>query len=156
MRLGTLGVRSAAKLNEPELQSLAALADQAAVAWERVRLAAESARTAAMEETQRLRTALLASLGHDLRTPAHRHPRRRRTVRASWAQLDEATRDDLLESIEQDVARMTRFLTNITELTRLETGQINPKLAPVSLAEAVEAASEPDGELARSSRSSME
>lgn len=140
-QLGMLGVRSPAKLNEPELQALASLADQAAVAWERVRLASESARTVAMEETQRLRTALLASLGHDLRTPLTAIRGAAGTVKANWAQLDEATRNDLLESIEQDVARMTRFLTNITELTRLETGQISPHLVPVSLSEAVESAS---------------
>ena len=68
-RLGVLGVRPEEELDEPLLQALDTLADQAAVALERVRLAASAARAAAMEETQRLRTALLASLGHDLRTP---------------------------------------------------------------------------------------
>ncbi len=139
-RLGVLGTRSPAKLNEPQAQALAALADQAAVAWERVRLAGESARNAAMEETQRLRTALLASLGHDLRTPLTAIQGAAGTLRAGWAKLHEATRDDLLDTIEQDVGRMNRFLTNITELTRLETGQISPALVPVSLREAAEAA----------------
>ncbi len=139
-RLGVLGVRSAARLNEPQTQALTALADQAAVAWERVRLATESARTAAMEETQKLRTALLASLGHDLRTPLTGIQGAAGTLRTSWARLDEATRADLLDSIEQDVGRMVRFLANITDLTRLETGQINPRLAPVRLGEAFEAA----------------
>lgn len=139
-RLGVLGVRSAARLNEPQTQALTALADQAAVAWERVRLAAESARTAAMEETQRLRTALLASLGHDLRTPLTGIRGAASTLRTGWARLGEETRADLLDSIEQDVARMTRFLANITDLTRLESGQISPRLAAVPLGEIVEAA----------------
>ena len=138
--LGVLGVRSAARLNEPQTQALTALADQAAVAWERVRLATESARTAAMEDTQRLRTALLASLGHDLRTPLTGIQGAAGTLRTSWARLTAETRADLLDSIEQDVGRMVRFLANITDLTRLETGQINPRLAPVALGEAVEAA----------------
>jgi len=138
--LGVLGVRSAARLNEPQTQALTALADQAAVAWERVRLATESARTAAMEDTQRLRTALLASLGHDLRTPLTGIRGAAGTLRTGWAQLTAETRADLLDSIEQDVGRMVRFLANITDLTRLETGQINPRLAPVPLGEAVEAA----------------
>jgi len=138
--LGVLGVRSAARLNEPQTQALTALADQAAVAWERVRLATESARAAAMEDTHRLRTALLASLGHDLRTPLTGIQGAAGTLRNSWAQLTAETRADLLDSIEQDVRRMVRFLANITDLTRLETGQINPRLAPVPLGEAVEAA----------------
>ena len=135
-RLGVLGVRSAARLNEPQDQAISALS----VAWERVRLAAEGARTAAMEETQRLRTALLASLGHDLRTPLTGIQGAAGTLRTGWARLPESTRADLLDSIEQDVGRMARFLANITELTRLETGQINPRLAPVPLEEAVHAA----------------
>ena len=139
-QLGVLGVRSPAKLNEPELQALAALSDQAAIAWERVRLAVDSARTEAMEETQRLRTALLASLGHDLRTPLTAISGAAATIRSNGQRLDPATRDDLLQSIEQDVGRMARFLTNITELTRLETGQIKPNIIPISLSEAVEAA----------------
>jgi len=138
--LGVLGVRSAARLNEPQTQALTALADQAAVAWERVHLAIESARTAAMADTQRLRTALLASLGHDLRTPLTGIRGAAGTLRTGWARLTAETRADLLDSIEQDVGRMVRFLANITDLTRLETGQINPRLAPVALGEAVEAA----------------
>ena len=71
---GLLGVRAPARpggeaFDPPTLQALEALADQAAIALERVRLAGQSARTAAMEETQGLRTALLNSLSHDLRTP---------------------------------------------------------------------------------------
>jgi len=93
-----------------------------------------------MEDTQRLRTALLASLGHDLRTPLTGIQGAAGTLRTSWARLTAETRADLLDSIEQDVGRMVRFLANITDLTRLETGQINPRLAPVALGEAVEAA----------------
>ncbi len=140
-RLGVLGVRSDGRLNEPQTQAITALSDQAAVAWERVRLAGESARTVAMEETQRLRTALLASLGHDLRTPLTGIQGAAGTLRTGWTKLPEATRTDLLDSIEQDVGRMARFLANITELTRLETGQINPRLTRVSLNEVVHAAS---------------
>ncbi|MGI4953119.1 MAG: sensor histidine kinase, partial [Janthinobacterium lividum] len=110
------------------------------LAWERVHLAGQSARTAAMEETQQLRTALLASLGHDLRTPLTAIQGAAGTLRAHWPRMTEAARDDLLDAIEHDVGRMARFLTNITELTRVETGQIDPNLAAVPLTEAVESA----------------
>ncbi len=52
-------------------------------------------------------------------------------------QLDPATRTDLLTSIEEDVGRMTRFLSSLTELTRLESGEIRPTLVPVDLLGAV-------------------
>ncbi|MGI4975667.1 MAG: ATP-binding protein [Janthinobacterium lividum] len=138
--LGVLAVRSPAALDDTAAQTLGALADQAAIAWERVLLAGAAARTAAMEETQRLRTALLASLGHDLRTPLAGIQGAAGTLRGAWDRLDEPTRADLLDSIEEDVGRMTRFLANITELTRLESGQIRPRLARTDLAEILDAA----------------
>ncbi len=138
--LGVLGVRSPAPLDDTATQTLGALADQAAIAWERVLLANEAARTAAMEETQRLRTALLASLGHDLRTPLAGIQGAAGTLRTAWDQLDTPTRADLLDSIEDDVGRMARFLANITDLTRLESGQISPRLARTDLAEVLDAA----------------
>jgi two-component system sensor histidine kinase KdpD len=138
--LGVLGVRADGDLDEPRLQALEALVDQAAVALERVRLATEAARTAAMEETQHLRTALLASLGHDLRTPLAGIQGAAGTLRTSWDGLAPETRADLLASIEDDVGRMARFLASITELTRLESGAVRPRLGPVPVAEVVDAA----------------
>ena len=140
VKLGVLGVRSDTALDEPGLQAIAALADQAAVAWERVLLAQENAKTNAMAETQVLRTALLASLSHDLRTPLTGIQGAAGTLRAAWDKLAPETRTDLLDSIEQDVVRMTGFLANITDLTRLESGQISARLGPVMLDEVIEAA----------------
>jgi len=139
-RLGVIGVRREADLDTAELQAMEALVDQSAVALERVRLAADAARAAASEDTQRLRTALLASLGHDLRTPLAGIQGAAGTLRTAWDNLTTETREDLLASIEQDVSRMARFLANITDLTRLESGQIRPRLAAVPAAEVVEAA----------------
>ncbi len=138
--IGLLGVRPDGGVDQPLLQALAALADQAAVAMERVRLANDAARSAAHRETQKLRTALLSSLSHDLRTPLAGIRGSASTLREAWTDLDEATRDDLLRSIEDDVGRMARFLANILDMTRLETGEITPRIVAVALAEVVEAA----------------
>jgi len=138
--VGVLGVRSERSLDAPALQAIATLADQAAVAVERVRLANESARSAAHAETQRLRTALLSSLSHDLRTPLTGIRGAAETLRTSWSSLDDGTRQDLLRSIEDDTERMTRFLSNIMEMTRLESGEITPRRVAVELAEVVDSA----------------
>ncbi|HST74401.1 MAG TPA: sensor histidine kinase KdpD [Acetobacteraceae bacterium] len=139
-RLAVLGVRLADASNGPRLQALDTLADQAAVALERVRLTGQAARAEAAEETQRLRTALLNSLSHDLRTPLTGIRGAAGTLRAAWDTLPDATRADLLAGIEHDVARMTRFLANIMELTRLESGEIRPRILPVSVGEVIELA----------------
>lgn len=139
--VGVLGMRppAAGGLPAPSLQAVSALADQAALALERVRLAGEAARGAALSETQALRTALLNSLSHDLRTPLTGIRGAAETLAAGWDRLSEATRQDLLASITDDVGRMTRFLSNIMDLTRLEGGEIAPRLAPVGLAPLIDA-----------------
>jgi two-component system, OmpR family, sensor histidine kinase KdpD len=138
--IGLLGVRPNGDIDQPLVQALTALADQAAVAMERVRLANDSARSAAQQETQKLRTALLSSLSHDLRTPLAGIRGAASTLREAWGDLDESTRSDLLRSIEDDTGRMTRFLANILDMTRLETGEITPRITAVELAEVAEAA----------------
>ena len=138
--LGVIGVAGEARLAAPALQALAALADLGAVALERLRLAGEAARSAAQSETQRLRTALLSSLSHDLRTPLTAIRGAAETLRTAWDHLEPATRADLLGSIEQDTTRMHRFLTNITDMTRLESGEIVPRLVATDLTEVVEGA----------------
>jgi two-component system sensor histidine kinase KdpD len=137
-QIGILGIRPATSLNPPDIQALLTLADQAAAAVERVRLAAAAARTEAQAETQKLRTALLNSLSHDLRTPLTGIRGAAGSLRTSWDQLPPAVRTDLLASIEQDTVRMTRFLSNIMEMTRLETGEVAPRLEPVALLPLVE------------------
>jgi two-component system sensor histidine kinase KdpD len=133
--LGIIGVRPEAALDQPAVQSLLALADQAASALERIRLAAAAARTEAQAETQKLRTALLNSLSHDLRTPLTGIRGAAGSLRTSWETLPVAARADLLASIEEDTVRMTRFLANIMDMTRLETGEIAPRLESVALAD---------------------
>lgn len=141
-RFGVLGANAGAgrTLDGPGVQTLSALADQAAVALERVGLAIDAARTAATAETQQLRTALLNSLGHDLRTPLTGIRGAAEVLQMAGDGMDPAQRQDLLAAIQQDTARMTRFLANINDLTRLEGGAVRPRLAPVLLPELIDAA----------------
>ncbi len=141
-RFGVLGVTGAADqpLDGPSLQTLSALADQAAVALERVTFANQAARNAATAETQKLRTALLNSLSHDLRTPLTGIRGAAETLQIGWDKMDGEARRDLLASIQQDTERMTRFLANIMDLTRLESGAITPRLVPTPLPELIDAA----------------
>jgi two-component system sensor histidine kinase KdpD len=139
-QFGVLGVRPEEALSQADIQSLLALADQGAAALERVRLTADAARAAAQSETQKLRTALLNSLSHDLRTPLTGIRGAAGSLRSAWDSLSAAARIDLLESIEQDTVRMTRFLTNIMDMTRLETGEVAPRLERVDLGDLVELA----------------
>jgi two-component system sensor histidine kinase KdpD len=138
--IGVLGAKPVAVPSEPLAQTLAALADQAAMALERVRLTVSAAQTVAKEDNQKLRTALLSSLSHDLRTPLTAIRGASETLVRSGAALDAATQADLLASITQNTERMTKFLANIMEMARVETGEIAPKRERLQLAEIIEAA----------------
>jgi two-component system sensor histidine kinase KdpD len=137
--IGVLGVQPAAPLTEPRAQVLGALADQAAMTTERLRVAAP-AEVNAQESTQKLRTALLSSLSHDLRTPLTGIGGGAETLAASGTSLTGAVRGDLLASIVQDVGRMTRFLANITDMARIETGEIVARRETIDLTALIEAA----------------
>ena len=138
--VGVLGARPQLPPSAPLVQTLGTLADQAAMALERVRLATQEAQSAAKQDNQKLRTALLSSLSHDLRTPLTAIRGAAETLAQAGASLDAATQADLLASIAQDTERMTKFLANIMEMARVETGEIAARHERLRLVDVVEAA----------------
>ncbi|WP_431305527.1 ATP-binding protein [Sediminicoccus sp. BL-A-41-H5] len=137
--LGLLGLRPVMDAPDPEAdRAIAALLDQAAVALERARLAETAAQARARGQAEALRTALLTSLGHDLRTPLTAIRGAAETLRTSGEALSPATRADLLASIEEETTRLARWMSAILDIVRLETGQVTPRREPVELAAAVE------------------
>lgn len=139
--VGLVGLQlGAGELDQERDRTLTALLDQAAVAIERMQLIEAQARTAARAETEALRTALLTSLGHDLRTPLTTMRGAAETLRDSGPHLPNATRADLLATIIEEATRMGEFLSNILAMVRIEAGEITPRRELVDLAEAIEAA----------------
>jgi two-component system sensor histidine kinase KdpD len=102
---------------------LRALASQAALALERCRLAgeAEVARTEA--EAERMRSALLSSVSHDLRTPLAAITGAASSLR-DGSGLTEETRRELAETISEEAQRLNRLIGNLLEMTRLESGAV--------------------------------
>lgn len=111
----------------PEEQRLFdALADQAAVSIERIQLVAdvESAKLAA--EADRLRTALLSSISHDLKTPLAGILGAAGTLNDYAASLPDADRTELVSTIVEESERLHRFIGNLLDMTRLESGAMQP------------------------------
>lgn len=138
--LGVLGALFEAPPSAPQAQTLSTLAGQAALAIERANFTLKHARAEAREDSQHLRNALLTSLSHDLRTPLTAIRGAAETLTQAGAALDEATRADLLASITQDTVRMTKFLSNITEMARVEGGGLTALKERVKLEDVAEAA----------------
>ena len=114
-----------------------ALADQAAVAVERVVLAADIDRARLLAETERLRSALLNSLSHDLRTPLSSILAAATSLQRHAASYDAAARAELAGLIQSEAERMNRFVNNLLDMTRIESGALLPKQEIVDLADVV-------------------
>ena len=103
------------------------LADQAAVGLERARLrqGLEQARLAS--ETDKLHAALLSSISHDLRTPLASIIGSSSSLMDFGKDYDERTRADLTQTIHEEAERLNRFVGNLLDITRLESGKLELK-----------------------------
>lgn len=105
-----------------QIHLLEVLAGQTAMAIERARSlhSAESARMTM--ETEQMRSSLLSAVSHDLRTPLASITGAASTLRDQGDKLDPDTRRDLLDSIAEEADRLGRLVSNLLDMTRLESG----------------------------------
>ena len=132
-------------LTPDERRLLDALADQAAVAIERISLARGLAEARVLAETERLRAALLTSISHDLRTPLASILGTVSSLRSYAEKYDANERDELLATLQEEAERLNRFVGNLLDMTRLESGAIELRLDLVDIAEIVGVALERAG-----------
>ncbi|MFG1402020.1 DUF4118 domain-containing protein [Xanthobacter sediminis] len=129
---GTLGVigldddRQGPLLTPGQQRLFEALADQAALAIERIQLVADIDHAKRAAETDRLRSALLTSISHDLKTPLSAILGASGTLRDYWTSMSEPDRADLLATVIDEAERLNRFIANLLDMTRLETGAMRP------------------------------
>lgn len=111
----------------PEQQRLFdALADQAAVAIERIQLVDDVDKAKLAAEADKLRSALLTSISHDLKTPLAAILGAAGTLRDYTNAMSERDRDELLATIVDESERLNRFIANLLDMTRIETGATEP------------------------------
>ena len=104
-----------------------AMLDQGAVALERAELAAEAADAEALRRSDRLRTALLNSISHDLRTPLSTVLGSTTTLIDYGDELKPEVRRDLLDSIREEAERLNRYVGDLLDMTRIEGGALAPR-----------------------------
>ncbi|WP_416408952.1 ATP-binding protein [Agrobacterium rosae] len=119
-----------------------AIIDQTATAIDRARLSSESAEQSLRLESERYRDALLSSISHDLRTPLATITGAVTSLRELGERMTPESRDDLLQSIEEEGARLSRFVANLLDMTRITTGTLKAKRDWVDLADVVRSATE--------------
>jgi two-component system sensor histidine kinase KdpD len=111
---------------------LGTFANQAALAVERAQLQDQAVRTRLLEEIDRWRGAMMGAVSHDLRTPLASVKAAVSSLRQNNAGLSETDRADLLELIELQSDRLARLVTNLLDMTRIESGAlaVRPTLIP--------------------------
>jgi len=138
--IGVVGIDSdkpGPLLTPDQRRLLDALMDQGALAIERVRLVEHMDRVERTAETERLRAALLTSISHDLKTPLASVLGSAGTLRDLADKLTDAEKVELLATIIDESERLNRFIANLLDMTKLESGAVAPKLAPHDLSEIV-------------------
>ncbi len=135
--LGVVPARERPVFDAAERDLLDALAAQAALALERARLQAERESALRRADREQLRNALLSSVSHDLRTPLGAITGAASSLLDPGSGLREEDRRELLLTIFEEAERLHRLVTNLLDITRLESGTLQVRKEWVPLEEIV-------------------
>ena len=127
-------------LDAADRRLVEAFAAQAAVALRQERLAEQAAAVKPLAEADRLRTALLSAVSHDLRTPLSSAIAAVAGLRSHDVVFDEADRDELLATAEESLNRLARLVENLLDMSRLQAGALAMLPQRLSIGEAIAAA----------------
>jgi two-component system, OmpR family, sensor histidine kinase KdpD len=124
-------------LTPEESRLLDALCDQAALAIDRVNLAQDIDRARLAAETDRLRAALLTSISHDLRTPLASILGSASSLVSHGHDFDATIQASLMRTILEEAERLNRFIGNLLDMTKLESGSLTPQTGAADLSDIV-------------------
>jgi two-component system sensor histidine kinase KdpD len=128
--VGVLGVKpvdSVRHLTREQLRTLDAFANQIGLAVERASLAEQARQAEVLEITDKLQTALLNSISHDLRTPLVSITGALSSLADDQIILDASARRSLIETASEEADRLNRLVGNLLDMTRLESGAMRIK-----------------------------
>jgi len=158
-QIGILGIcrdGSGALLRAEQRRLLDALSDQGALAIERVHLVEDIERVRRVAETDRLRSALLTSISHDLKTPLASVLGAAGALRDLSKSFDDDAKAELLTTIIDESERLNRFIANLLDMTKLESGAVVPNAALHDIGEIVGSALERASKILAKHRVEME
>ncbi len=139
-RVGVIGLdndKQGPVLTPLERRLFDSLADQAALAIERIQLVADVDNARLAAEADKLRSALLTSLSHDLKTPLASILGSAGALRDYSTSLTDSGRVELLTTIVEEAERLNRFIANLLDMTRLESGAAAVSLTPLFIGDSV-------------------
>jgi two-component system sensor histidine kinase KdpD len=124
-------------LEASDRRILAAFASQLESALDRRRLAAEAEGMRPLAAADRLRTALLAAVGHDLRRPLAAATAAVTSLRSTEVSLSESDQSELLETADESLSSLAGLVTDLLDVSRVEAGVLGVTLEPVAIEDVV-------------------
>ncbi|MEO6144629.1 MAG: DUF4118 domain-containing protein [Dermatophilaceae bacterium] len=116
---------------------LGVLASMASRAWQGQQLAEQAARARQLAETDRVRSALLAAVSHDLRTPLAGIKLAVSSLRQDDVPWTDEEQRELLLTVEESTDKLTDLISNLLAMSRIQAGAVSVQIAPVALDEVV-------------------
>lgn len=139
--MGVVGIRpDRSELSSEARRMTDALLGQVSIALERTILADEASQARANMESDKLRSALLSSISHDLRTPLSSIIGSVSTLRSLQHKMTKPVRDDLLMNIEEEANHLSRFVSNLLDMTKIEGGAIKLSNNSIQISDVVSSA----------------
>ncbi|WP_329001040.1 DUF4118 domain-containing protein [Kribbella sp. NBC_00709] len=139
-RDGLVLVLQGRQLVADERRLVGAFAAHAAALVDKARLSEVAAEAKPLAEADKLRTALLRAVGHDLRTPLASAKAAVTSLRSEDVEWTESERKELLETADESLDRLSRLVDNLLDLSRLQAGVLPIFTRPMALDEIIPAA----------------
>ncbi len=138
--LGLMRPEDSEHLSPEQHRLMDAFASQTALAIERANLDEQARRAEILQATEKLQTALLNSISHDLRTPLVSVTGALSSLEEDGQQLDEVTRQRLVVNARTEAERLNRLVGNLLDMTRLEAGALKLLQEPCDIQDVIGAA----------------
>ncbi len=138
--VGVLGVKPtnpSSYLTQGQARLLESFANQAALAIERAQLAEQARQAQLLQATEKLETALLNSISHDLRTPLVSITGALSSLQEDGVHLDGDTRKSLIDTASAEAERLNHLVGNLLDMTRVEAGAIHAKQEPCDVQDVI-------------------
>lgn len=132
---------AATHLDASEERMLRTFTSQGALALERIELAQSKTRARVLEESDRMKSALLSSVSHELRTPLATIKAAVTSVLSGEVEWGSEAAQDLLAAVDEETDQLNRLVGNLLDMSRIEAGALKPDLNWNELSEIVESAS---------------
>jgi two-component system sensor histidine kinase KdpD len=137
------------EIDDAKKRLLGAFAEQGALAVERIRLSQGETKIHVLEESDRLKTSILNSVSHELRSPLAAIKASISSLRSGAVEWEHAARQELLTTIDEETDQLNLLVGNLLDMSRIESGSLEPHLHWNSILEiAKSAAARLKGQLA--------